>query len=97
MGPRHAGGRRASGSHVALAIPNSQDLVLGTLGCWKIGAVPIPMRWDIPDWERTRLLDVIKAALVVDEHTRADWLPPRRTSPTIPSGSVVADSVWDLQ
>lgn len=61
----------SSGSHVALAIPNSEDLVLGILGCWKIGAVPIPMRWDIPDWERTRLLDVIQAALVVDEHSRA--------------------------
>jgi len=28
------------------------------------------MRWDIPDWERSRLLDVIDAALVVDEHNR---------------------------
>ena len=41
------------GSMVALAIPNSVELVLSTLGCWKIGAVPIPMRWDLPDWERT--------------------------------------------
>ncbi|MGB8390531.1 class I adenylate-forming enzyme family protein [Mycobacterium sp.] len=59
------------GALVALAIPNSEDLVLSILGCWKIGAVPIPMRWDIPDWERCRLLDVIDAALVVDEYNRA--------------------------
>ncbi len=59
------------GALVALAIPNSEDLVLSILGCWKIGAVPIPMRWDIPDWERSRLLDVIDAALVVDELNRA--------------------------
>ncbi|MGV8000557.1 AMP-binding protein, partial [Mycobacterium kansasii] len=32
----------AIGSLVALAIPNSQHLVLATLGCWKIGAVPVP-------------------------------------------------------
>jgi bile acid-coenzyme A ligase len=59
------------GALVALALPNSEDLVLSILGCWKIGAVPIPMRWDIPDWERSRLLDVIDAALVVDENNRA--------------------------
>ncbi len=58
------------GSLVALAIPNSADLVLAALGCWKVGAVPVPMRWDIPDWERARLLDVIQAAVVIDEHNR---------------------------
>ncbi|WP_155727593.1 AMP-binding protein, partial [Mycobacterium avium] len=31
-----------TGSLVALAIPNSHHLVLATLGCWKIGAVPVP-------------------------------------------------------
>ena len=50
------------GSHVALSIPNSVELVLAALGCWKVGAVPIPMRWDLPDWERTRLLEVIAPA-----------------------------------
>src|SRR5579875_1668834 len=61
----------ATGSFVALAIPNSQDLVLAALGCWKIGAVPIPMRWDLPDWERARVLEVINAAVVVDDEQRA--------------------------
>jgi bile acid-coenzyme A ligase len=59
------------GSMVALAIPNSVELVLSTLGCWKIGAVPIPMRWDLPDWERTRLLEVIDPAVLLDEQHRA--------------------------
>jgi bile acid-coenzyme A ligase len=58
------------GSLVALAIPNSQQLVLAALGCWKIGAVPVPMRWDLPDWERIRVLEVIDAAVVVDEQSR---------------------------
>jgi bile acid-coenzyme A ligase len=58
------------GSLVALAIPNSDDLLLSTLGCWKIGAVPVPMRWDIPDWERTRLLQAIQAGVVLDERNR---------------------------
>src|SRR6202035_3202696 len=59
-----------TGSLVALAIPNSQHLVLATLGCWKIGAVPIPMHWDLPEWERNRVREVIDPAVVVDEETR---------------------------
>ena len=56
-----------TGSLVALAIPNSMSLVLAALGCWKIGAVPVPMRWDLPNWERSRVLDVIDPAVLVDE------------------------------
>lgn len=56
-----------AGSLVALAIPNSEHLVLAVLGCWKIGAVPVPMRWDLPDWERSRVLGVIDPAVLVDE------------------------------
>ena len=59
------------GSLVALAIPNSEQLVLAALGCWKIGAVPVPMRWDLPDWERFRVLEVIDPAVTVDERTPA--------------------------
>jgi len=58
------------GSLVALGIPNSQHLVLATLGCWKIGAVPVPMHWDLPEWERNRVREVIGPAVVVDENSR---------------------------
>src|SRR6202012_1701401 len=58
------------GSLVALAIPNSEHLVLAVLGCWKIGAVPVPMRWDLPEWERSRVLAVIDPSVVVDEQHR---------------------------
>jgi bile acid-coenzyme A ligase len=57
------------GSLVALAIPNSEELVLAVLGCWKIGAVPVPMRWDLPEWERSRVLEVIDPAVAVDEQS----------------------------
>jgi bile acid-coenzyme A ligase len=59
-----------TGSFVALAIPNSRHLVLATLGCWKIGAVPVPMHWDLPEWERDRVRAVIDPAVVVDETSR---------------------------
>lgn len=55
------------GDRVALAVPNSVDLVLAALGTWKSGAVPVPVRWDLPDWERDRVLAVIDAKVVIDE------------------------------
>jgi bile acid-coenzyme A ligase len=58
------------GSLVALAIPNSEHLILAALGCWKIGAVPIPMHWDLPEWERSRVLTTIEPAVIVDEKNR---------------------------
>lgn len=59
-----------TGSLVALAIQNSVHLVLATLGCWKIGAVPIPMHWDLPEWERERVRAVIDPAVTVDDTIR---------------------------
>jgi bile acid-coenzyme A ligase len=62
-------------------------LLLATLGCWKIGAVPVPMHWDLPEWERDRVRAVINPTVVIDETSRweleaqaaaesADPLPP---------------------
>ncbi|PQM47656.1 Novobiocin biosynthesis protein H [Mycobacterium talmoniae] len=69
------------GSLVALAIPNSMELVLAALGCWKVGAVPVPMRWDLPDWERTRVLAVIDPAVLVDDTRRAALAASRPSNP----------------
>ncbi len=57
------------GDRVALLVHNSVELVLGALGAWKVGAVPVPVRWDLPDWERERVLAVIAAAVVIDDQT----------------------------
>ncbi|MGF2944990.1 class I adenylate-forming enzyme family protein [Mycobacterium sp. Lab-001] len=59
-----------TGSFVALAIPNSLHLALAAMGCWKIGAVPIPMHWDLPEWERDRVRAAIEPAVVVDDASR---------------------------
>ncbi len=70
---RALGARGATtGSLVALAVPNSEHLVLAALGCWKIGAVPVPMHWDLPEWEHDRVRAVVDPAVVVDETTRWD-------------------------
>jgi bile acid-coenzyme A ligase len=55
------------GDLVALSVPNSFELVIGALACWKLGAVPVPMRWDLPDWEQQRLLEAIDPAFVLGE------------------------------
>lgn len=69
MAERHV--RR--GEMVALALANSVELVAAVFASWKLGAVPVPVRWDLPDWERDRLLGVVGAALTISRDDLA-WL-----------------------
>jgi bile acid-coenzyme A ligase len=62
------------GDRVAIELMNSPEFVLAAFATWKLGAVPVPMRWDLPDWERQRLLEVVDAALVLDPATIARLL-----------------------
>jgi bile acid-coenzyme A ligase len=48
------------GSRIGLGLRNSPQFVLGVLAAWKLGAVPIPVRWDVPDWELDKVRAVIK-------------------------------------
>ncbi|MGI8331407.1 class I adenylate-forming enzyme family protein [Actinomadura scrupuli] len=47
------------GDRLALALRNSPQFTLSVLAAWKLGAVPVPVRWDVPDWELARLREVI--------------------------------------
>ena len=47
------------GSRVGLGLRNSPQMVLSILAAWKLGAVPVPVRWDVPDWELAKLRAVI--------------------------------------
>jgi bile acid-coenzyme A ligase len=47
------------GDRIELRIPNSPQLVLSALAAWKLGAVPVPVRWDLPEWELARVSEVI--------------------------------------
>ena len=53
------------GDRVALGIRNSPELVFAVLATWKLGAVPIPVRWDVPGWELDRLKEVIEPEVYV--------------------------------
>ena len=61
----------ARGDRVAIELQNSAELVLAVLASWKLGAVPVPMRWDLPEWEKARLLEVVDGQLVLDPPTIA--------------------------
>lgn len=78
------------GGMVALAVPNSPSLVLATLASWKLGAIPVPMRWDLPDWERTRLLDVIAPELVLAQDMVGDFESAATQYSTEPVDAVVS-------
>lgn len=47
------------GDRLGLGVRNSPQFVLSVLAAWKLGAVPVPVRWDVPDWELARLREVI--------------------------------------
>jgi bile acid-coenzyme A ligase len=52
-----------SGDRLGLGVRNSPQLVLGIVAAWKLGAVPVPLRWDVPDWEAARLREVLDPKL----------------------------------
>jgi bile acid-coenzyme A ligase len=56
LGERGAG----FGDRVGLGLRNSPEFVISVIAAWKLGAVPVPVRWDVPDWELARLREVIE-------------------------------------
>jgi bile acid-coenzyme A ligase len=64
-----AGRGVGQGSLVAIGLRNSPEHAFAALAAWKLGACVLPLRWDLPGWERDRLLELARPALVV----AADW------------------------
>ena len=58
---------------VALRLGNTPELVASVFATWKLGAVPVPVRWDLPAWECERVLAVVDARVDLSEDDRA-WL-----------------------
>src|SRR5262245_10538429 len=53
------------GDIVVVALKNSPEHLFTTFGAWKAGASVLPLRWDLPEWERDRVLAVANAKVVV--------------------------------
>jgi bile acid-coenzyme A ligase len=58
-----AGRGVGAGDRVSLALGNTPQFVLAAFAVWKLGAVPVPVRWDVPEWELSRVLEVIEPRL----------------------------------
>ena len=61
------------GDRLALRLRNSPELVVSVFAGWKVGATPIPVRWDLPDWEVRQLREVIAARLELGDDDVA-WI-----------------------
>jgi len=53
------------GDRLAVSLPNSVEHLLAGFAGWKVGATVVPVRWDLPDWERSRLLEVLDPTLAI--------------------------------
>ena len=51
------------GDRLGLSLRNSPELVVSAFAGWKVGATPVPVRWDLPDWELEQLRRVVEARL----------------------------------
>ncbi|MBL7487559.1 AMP-binding protein [Frankia sp. AgB1.9] len=80
------------GDNLALGLRNTPQFVLAALAAWKVGAVPIPVRWDVPDWELARIREVIAPRIFLGaadlswiDATENDPVPdlPDRVSPQV--------------
>ena len=59
------------GDMIVVALRNSLEHLYSVFGAWKVGVSVLPLRWDLPEWERDRLLEIAGASLVV-----AEWENP---------------------
>jgi bile acid-coenzyme A ligase len=72
------------GSTVVTALPNSVAHVVAMYGTWKAGACVLPLRWDLPEWERERVLEVARPTVVI-----GDW-EGVTSAPVLPSSVLEA-------
>ena len=77
------------GDRVAVGLRNSPELVTSVLATWKLGAVPVPVRWDLPDWERARVLEVVDATVNLGAEDR-EWLAATGAGDDTPLPDVVS-------
>ena len=61
------------GDRLGIGLRNSPQFVLAGYAAWKLGAVPVPMRWDLPEWELSRLREAIDGKVHLGEED-VDWI-----------------------
>ena len=85
----------ARGDVVAVCLRNSPEHLMACFATWKVGGVVVPMRWDLPEWERARVLATLSPRLLIDaEH--ADIFEESRSASTEPLPEVVPPHGWGV-
>jgi bile acid-coenzyme A ligase len=54
------------GDRLGIKLHNSPEHIFTTFAGWKLGAVVVPVRWDLPAWELERVRAVLDPKLVVE-------------------------------
>ena len=67
------------GSFVTVALPNSVAFYEACIAAWKLGAIPQPVSYRLPDRERQAIVELADSSLVVGVEASAH--PNRRTVP----------------
>jgi bile acid-coenzyme A ligase len=83
------------GDILAVCLRNSPEHLMACFAGWKAGATVVPMRWDLPEWERGRVLATMKPALVIDADHHA-YLESSLAAPITPLPEVVPLRGWGV-
>jgi len=84
-----------AGDRMAISLPNSPEHLVATFAGWKAGAVVVPMRWNLPEWERDRVLAVISPRLIVDA-AHVDLFEEGMSASTDPLPEVTPPHGWGI-
>jgi bile acid-coenzyme A ligase len=75
------------GDRLGIKLHNCPEHIFTTFAGWKLGAVVVPVRWDLPDWELERVRAVLDPKLVI-EPDDTELLEGSRSESTDPLAEV---------
>ncbi len=83
------------GDHLAICLRNSPEHLMVSFAGWKVGATVVPMRWDLPEWERGRVLAAIRPTVTIDSGS-AEFFETSLSAPTTLLDEVVPPRGWGI-
>ena len=84
-----------AGDPLVVCLPNSPEHLVATFAGWKVGALVVPMRSNLPDWERDRVFAVIGPWLVIDP-AHADLFDEAASAAATPLPEVTPPHGWGI-
>jgi bile acid-coenzyme A ligase len=85
----------ALGDFLAVCLRNSPEHLMACFAGWKLGAVVVPMRWDLPEWEKERIMATIRPTLAIDADNLEHFAASRVAS-AAPLKEVVPPHGWGV-